>query len=676
MIGVSKEKESKKRFSIRKSVKAKLILGMMAIAIIPTVILSTITMVYTKDVLEEEVTASSIQLSEQINNSIDNYMLSLKSQLNATSKNINFQEFYANEMNSFYGSEILKGIQESHKDYGHVYFASTKKDLVIQPESKMSNDFDPTTRDWYKNAVQANGEFVVNDPYEDTITKEMIVTMSQSVIHNGEVVGVVGMDLNLKSFSEEINKIVIGEKGYAFILSSKGIAISHNDQSVIGTDSQTKLTLWDDISSKEEGISEYEFDGIEKLSAFDTNETTGWKIISTLDKKEIDSRTDGIALLSIVLVIVSAIIASIIAYLFGRNIANNLSLVKSAFKQASEGDLTTRISVKAKDEFKELEHSFNDMMHNLSATLEDVQNSSKKVLETSAFLTVMTAETSASSLEVARAIEEIASGTSSQAENAHASSEEMSNLSDRLDHILLSTNDVNQTSKRSEKLSIKGLHQVDVLIEKSSHTKNSTVKVGEIINEVDSKVGEINKIIETIKTITEQTNLLSLNASIESARAGEHGKGFAVVANEVRNLAEQSKASATEIMKIVDNIKEVVNQAVLGMKQTQVVVAEQDIAVEETKLIFTDILNAINEVSKKSEEVNESVLESQRNKESVLEEIENISAVSQQTASTAEEVSASAEEISATMEEFSQHVMGLEQLAKHLESDIENFKIV
>lgn len=668
------EQKDKRKKGFR-SVKSKLIVGMISLAITPSILLGTVSTLYTKNVLEEEISSSSLQLTKEINHSIDNYLSSVKSQIDVASNNINFKTFYENDMNGFYGGQLLLGIKESNDDYLYAYFASTKKDFVIQPEEDMPSDYDPTTRDWYTNAVEANGEFVINEPYLDALTKETVVTASRAVINNGEVMGVVAIDLNLQAFSEEINKITVGEAGYAFILSSTGVALAHKDQKVMGTDHLTKLKLWEDIASNEQGLSIYEVNGDEKLSAFFTNEQTGWKIVSSMDKQEIVDSTKGITMMAIILVVVFAIISSLIAYFFGRKIANNLAIVKDAFLKASKGDLTTKVSVNANDEFKELEHSFNGMMDNLSKTLEGVQSSAKSVLETSASLSIMTAETSASSLEVAKAIEEIASGTSSQAENAQTSASEMNNLSIRLDGILLSTNEVSTTSKHSEELSKKGLSQVDLLSEKSSQTRTSTTEVGEIVNEVSVRMEEINKIVETISKITEQTNLLSLNASIESARAGEHGKGFAVVANEVRNLADQSKANATEIMKIVNNIKDVVRKAVTAMEQTQNVVGEQEKAVEETKVIFTDILNAINAMAKKSEEVSESVLESQRNKEMVVQEIEHISAVSQQTASSAEEVSASAEEISATMEEFSQHTHGLEMLSKELEREIKNFKL-
>ena len=107
----------------------------------------------------------------------------------------------------------------------------------------------------------------------------------------------------------------------------------------------------------------------------------------------------------------------------------------------------------------------------------------------------------------------------------------------------------------TKELGSKGLYMIDTLTEKSNKTKIATTEVNDIVQDMNESTKQINAISETIADITEQTNLLSLNASIESARAGEAGKGFAVVADEIRKLAEQSKTSTEEIKAIIASIQ-------------------------------------------------------------------------------------------------------------------------
>lgn len=674
-------KEEKKTVSKWKNiwkfntVKKKLIVSMTALAIIPTVLLGIVSNQITQNVMKEQIASASLQTTTQIDHSINNFLLGAESQLNLLANNINFTQFHLNPDNKEYGFYLLEGTGKSQPDYQAVFFASAEKDFVLYPRQVLPDGYDPTEREWYREAVNANGKVVIGNPYQDATTKKTVITISQAVISQGEVVGVVGIDLNLQKLSKETNQVIIGKNGHSFILAKDGTAITHNDGKIVGTKEQTKLKLWKDVSAKLEGYSEYEYKGVENFSSFTTNKQTGWKIISTLEQKEIEDSSNAIELISLIMMVAIALISTLIAYLIGRKIAGNLNIIQTAFKTASEGDLTTRVTIKTKDEFKELEKDFNHMMDELSLSLKNVEESSKHVLQTSSNLSAMTAETSASVYEVAQAIGEIAQGTNLQADNAQTSASQIQELSERLNGISHSTNEMNELSQQSTQLGNKGLEQVGLLTEKSNQTKQATVEIGQIVKEVESKMEEINKFIDTISGITGETNMLALNAQIESAKAKEFGRGFAVVADRVRNLAEQSKKSATEIKQVVDSIKAVVQKAVMAMEQTQHIVGEQEVAVSETKEIFTEILHSIDNMVKKSDEVKESLTESQQNKEMVVKEIESISAVSQQTASATEEVSASAEEISATMEEFNRHANGLEGLSKKLDTEIKKFKL-
>ena len=219
-----------------------------------------------------------------------------------------------------------------------------------------------------------------------------------------------------------------------------------------------------------------------------------------------------------------------------------------------------------------------------------------------------------------------------------------------------------------------GLYMIDTLIEKSSKTKSATMEVNEIVQDMNESTKQINAISETIASITAQTNLLSLNASIESARAGEAGKGFAVVAEEIRKLAEQSKDSTEEIKAIIAIIQEKSDVAVKAINLTENVVNEQDLAVSETKQIFSEILKSIELMIMKVDETKIHISDMDKKKQSTVSKIENISFISEQTASASEEVTASAEEIAATMEELTNHSTDLKKLAEQLENEIKKFK--
>jgi len=203
----------------------------------------------------------------------------------------------------------------------------------------------------------------------------------------------------------------------------------------------------------------------------------------------------------------------------------------------------------------------------------------------------------------------------------------------------------------------------------------STVKVADIVTDMNKSVKEISMISDAINAITEQTNLLALNASIEAARAGEAGKGFAVVADEIRKLAEQSKNSTEQIKSIIGNIQLKAITAVQAMDSTKKSNLDQNEAVTKTEQIFNDILFSITTLTEKVGTVENSVESMQVQKQIFVTQIENTSAISEETASSTEEVTASTEEVTATMDKFTQHTEELQQLAEKLKEEIDKFKI-
>jgi methyl-accepting chemotaxis protein len=667
-----------KKASRLNNVQTKLISMMLLVTLIPIIALGSFSVMYSQKIVKDEVENSTVQLVNEVSNRIDTLTNGIGGQITLLSNNINFTDYYLNPENAKYGFFLLDGTRLTREDYKHLYFATERNDFMISPKESgegLPDDFDPTTRDWYQSAVNNKGQLVTGTPYKDVATGDLVVTLSKTVEKAGEVIGVIGVDVDLGKLAEVTNEIVVGHEGYAVLVDREGTLITHPNQELIGTDVVTKLSVWEDIQKNQEGVSNYEYDGKEKFSVYSTNESTGWHVLATLEEKEFTSRTKGLEFAIFALMAGFIVISAVLAFFFSKGIVKNIRTLQQSIQTASEGDLTTRVSLKSKDEFKQLEESYNRMMNHLSKALTEVEASSQTVLSTSSSLSKMTDETTSSISQVAIAMGEVAEGTASQTENIQTVAEEMEQLSSNLDDIKAVTNDMLAVQQHSVELGEKGLNHMNLLTNKSTDTKASSNQVSAIIGEVADSMKGISAFIDTITGISEQTNLLSLNASIEAARAGEHGKGFAVVAQEVRKLAEESQRSADQVVGIIQNIEQVVEKAVESVESTNRTVEEQEKAVEETKEIFASILRSLEEVTRKSEEVRASIEIGQQSKDIVSEQTSNISAISEQTASATEEVSASAEEISATMEEFSRHANGLEGLSRKLEEQVRQFKL-
>lgn len=218
-----------------------------------------------------------------------------------------------------------------------------------------------------------------------------------------------------------------------------------------------------------------------------------------------------------------------------------------------------------------------------------------------------------------------------------------------------------------------------VLLNEASLLKEDVVKDTQIMNDKIVQLAdlatEVEKIVESVQSIANQTNLLALNAAIEAARAGEHGRGFAVVADEVRKLAEESAISTKEIAQILENINKDAEESVNQIEKSNLIAKEQQEAVDGTSVIFNQITKEVENVIDAIGGINESFKIIGDNTNSVSDKIQNVSAVSEENAAMSDEVSASSEEQNATMQEIGATAEKLNELSANLKKIISTFKI-
>ncbi|MFA9378430.1 MAG: methyl-accepting chemotaxis protein [Lachnotalea sp.] len=668
------EKLTKKKGLKLNSIRTKLMVGMITVCIVPLLMLGLGSYNQAKSILNENIKLTSEQTLTEVNNSLSEYFNGLEDIVSMTTSNEHFINIDTDN-NVSYVQDLLNSLKDNKQDLLFAYYGTPSGTFIISPDTKMSEGFDATTRDWYQLAVKNQGEIVITSPYVDAVTGDNVITVAKTVEKDGQVVGVMAVDCTLAALTEKMNENQVGTSGYVFIASEDGTILTHPQADVINTKKAAELDFWDEAQTEDSGFAEYELSGVKKFAVFQTNEDTGWKIIAALEKSELTTDTKSILETSIIIIVVMFMISLVFSFLLSNGLAKNIHKLKEVFGKASNGDLTVSITAATKDEFSDLANSFNIMMSNISELTRSVTTSSETVLQTSTNLANMSSEVTLSISEVAKAIEEVSNGATNQAQDAQNGVSEMEKLSSKLDTISNHSFEMDEISNSTKSLGSKGLSMVDTLIEKSNKTKLSAEEVNSVVEDMYESSKQISAISDTLSSITSQTNLLSLNASIESARAGEAGKGFAVVAGEIRKLAEESKISTEEIKQIIAGIQSKTKIAAEAIKSTKDVVNEQEIAVSQTKEIFSEILASIETMIAKVEEIRISITDTNESKSSLVLSIDSISGVSQETASATEEVTASTEEITATMEEFSRYSNDLQGLANQLKDKINKFKV-
>jgi len=664
----------KKRVIKWNSIRTKLVVSMIALCVLPLIILGMGSYQQSKSKLDEKLRLTSTQTLSQINESLQEYFNGMTQLISVATDN-----YHINHINEgdhvTYAIDLLKNVKENNTDILNVYYGLADKGIHIYPETELPDDYNPTTRPWYQDAVAKEGNVILTTPYEDASTGDNVITIAKAVVSNGKVIGVIAMDCSLSTLTEKIGQKKVGNSGYIFLADQEGKIIAHPNSELINTDTAAKLSFWSQAKKNDSGFVDYNYNDENKFGVFQTNAITGWKLVATLDDEEITDDTKSILNTTFIIIALMALISIGVSVFISSGISKNISMLMYVFSKASHGDFTVTIKTKTKDEFKDLAESFNIMIKDVSNLLGNVIRSAETVEETSSHLASMSSEATLAVGEVAKAIDEVSRGAITQAEETQEGVNGMERLSVKLDEINGNSDEMDLIANNTKVLSSNGLIMVETLIEKSNKTKAATDEVNRIIGDMYESSLQISNISDALAAITAQTNLLSLNASIEAARAGEAGRGFAVVASEIRNLAEQSKNSTEEIKAIIEDIQSKASSAAESIKGTNFVVQEQDVAVVETQQIFDKILNSISEMANKVREIRESIKITNENKSALLSSMENISAVSQETASASEEVTASTEEINATMEEFTRYSENLKNVADQLGVEVGKFVI-
>ena len=375
--------------------------------------------------------------------------------------------------------------------------------------------------------------------------------------------------------------------------------------------------------------------------------------------------------------LIGLVLMAVTSILISKRISKPIHTLVQLFDELSSegGDLTKKIEIKTWDEIELLANYVSKFIENIRTIVIQVKDTGENVSVSAETLNISINESQTVLEEVNTAIENIASGATDQARDVTDISYGIQEISRDINEDEDKLNAIIDAAGETRTLINKGLEAVNNQSIKTDENMKSFQKVSEVVKHLAKEIEEIEKILSTITTISEQTNLLALNAAIEAARAGEHGKGFAVVADEVRKLAEESAISTKEIAQILENINKDAEESVNQIEKSNLIAKEQQEAIDGTSVIFNQITKEVENVIDAIGGINESFKIIGDNTNSVSDKIQNVSAVSEENAAISEEVSASSEEQNATMQEIGATAEELNELSANLKKIISTFKV-
>ncbi|MCI9373115.1 MAG: methyl-accepting chemotaxis protein [Lachnospiraceae bacterium] len=389
----------------------------------------------------------------------------------------------------------------------------------------------------------------------------------------------------------------------------------------------------------------------------------------------VTSQAQEIKTTTVVLTILACIIALIVGVMVAGGIQANMSRFSRRFGEVAKGDLTVTVEAKSRDEFQNLAGSATNMIANTKNLVNKVTNATNELEKSAGSVEEVSEAINDCSQDITHAIEEIHEGIGRQSENALECVARTDTLSNELQEVNRVIEKVEALVSENETMINRGMEYVQLLGERAHTTTEITSEVGSSIESLKKEYEIINSFVETITSISEQTNLLSLNASIEAARAGDAGRGFAVVAEEIRKLADDSAKAAGEIQHNVSHIMRQTESSVQNAQQAQKMVDLQTEAVEQVIKVFGDMRKQMSTLAEGLEEIVTSMEKADAERNDAVQGVQNISDIIGETADRAEKVKDIAGRLLANVENLNKTADMLGDNMQELKSEISVFKI-
>jgi len=541
----------------------------------------------------------------------------------------------------------------------------------------------------YVKEIFVNGaNYFVSDPFLALSSGNVIVSVAQAITdYEGNKVGILSGALPLSKITEISDRINIEEKGFGWIINESGLIIAHRDERVAMVENitDTESGIYSELKSSknriltdEEGIIETNVNGEEVYLFFDTIDgTLNWRLVVEIPKSILLNDLSSLYRAFNILIIIVLIVMGIVSIMVASYITKPISAITEYSDNISKLDLTEDLPQKLvhrKDEIGALTQAFNNITSSLREFIKGISENAQYVFSASENLKLTSTESARAAEEVAKVIEDIAMGASSQAKDTERGAISINELGKLIEENQMHINKLKLSADEVTKLKNEGFDILGGLIEKTINNSEYLRKVQEIIANTNESAGKIEIASQMIKSIAEQTNLLALNAAIEAARAGEAGKGFAVVADEIRKLSEQSNLFTEEIEEIIKELTDKIYDAVKTMQDVAKLIDSQVESAELTNTKFKGIDNVIEGMTEIINSINESAKIMGSKKNEIIEVIENLSAISQENAAGTEEASAAVEEQAASMVEVSNASESLAKLAEEMKANISKFK--
>ncbi len=444
----------------------------------------------------------------------------------------------------------------AENDAALMYYCCFGYNGGVLPADHSDLDLDPSTRDWWAQALEADG-LIYTEPYVDFATGQMIVSIAEPMTIQGEQAMMLA-DITIDKLIDLTKGISSDSSIETFLLTDNGDVITHNNEEFLpDEDGNTTLTSEVDINLAAEKVETFtDYDGEKKYIAVADMDETGWKLGVTQNKSVINADIRQNLIFPIVLGVVLMIITIILVY---KLIAKSLKPMEKMKHFVKENVIGEDTAVQHNSEVAEIEYLIGEMENRFIATIRQTKDESTKIQTQMHQANSGVASMNGNIMEISAVMEETGASVETQTSSIQNINDTCENVAQAVEVLAEQAQEMAQRSgqivKRVDEI-------VPALLKNKDHavtiTKENREKLVQAIEGVQV-IHEIADVTKAIEDIAAQTNLLALNASIEAARAGESGRGFAVVAGEINNLASDTGSEIGKVRELTNRVLESVS---------------------------------------------------------------------------------------------------------------------
>lgn len=510
----------------------------------------------------------------------------------------------------------------------------------------------------------------------DSVKHTMVdVVNTTSKIMENEISNSGVDDLDYDGYANNLSDVKLEgmDSSYVYVVKNDGTMLYHPTKEKVGQPVENaviKGVVQQLQDGKKPGttVVEYDFNGTTKYSAYTilNNENI---LVLTADESEALAGITTVTGVAVGIIAIVVLIAIIISFIMGRRLMRPLVKVSTIIEDVANGNIEADFSVvkESNDEIGLIIEKMKELTQSLGSIVGKIRNSSDTMSSNSYELNDTSSQTLAANNEISKAVEDVAEGSTGMAASISKINENLLEMSNETKDINASVDEIkNQTTAVQD--SSKIMNDKIKSMQDSSHKMDEGISaISKRIETVNTTVDKVSNIVSVIEEISSETNLLSLNASIEAARAGDAGKGFAVVAQEIRVLSDNTNTELENIKQIISSLVEECRYCV---QASGTIVEDNAKQKEEIKAVldeFGSLDEQIQKTAEKADEIEELVTAMIELNDDITKSSNSLTDVSAANAAATEEMNANIEELNAMMH-------GVSEMAEHMNNESDGLK--